>query len=553
MTKRIFKSICIVAISVFLASLIFIIGILYNYFSDTQVSQLKSQALFVAQGVEKIGTDYIDGLDVSNYRITWINADGSVKYDSEKNASEMENHLEREEIKEAFQNGYGEALRYSTTLMEKQLYSAVRLNDGTVLRLSVSEYTWWTLIIAMLQPIAAVIILAVVLSLVLAFRLSKRIVQPLNEMSLDSPDNNGIYEELTPLVERIRSQQRQLISQKSELQRKRDEFEAATNNMSEGLVLLNKQGIILSVNRTASRLLRISSFCIGKDILLLNNSYTMQELLRKAQNGEHAEMTITVGKYDYQINASPVISDNVTTGIVLLIFDITEKEKAEQMRREFTANVSHELKTPLQTILGSAELLTNNLVRAEDIPKFSEKIFTESKRMITLVEDIIKLSHLDEGSIDMKREDTDLYAVAAQSVKSLANVAERSKITLTLSGEPSIIHGIPQLLSIIVYNLCDNAIKYNKENGYVKIRVENHPDNVKLCVSDSGIGIPQEQQERIFERFYRVDKSHSKEVGGTGLGLSIVKHAAKLHDAKISLQSELGKGTTITITFPKQN
>ncbi len=551
MTRRIFKSICFAAIAVFLASLVFIMGVLYNYFSTVQRNQMKMQTELISQGVTHEGIDYFTGLKTYDYRVTWISPEGVVLFDSQSDAENMENHLERKEVKEALENGYGESSRYSVTLMERLLYSAKKLSDGTVIRLSGTQNSIWMLILGMEQPIILMFVIAAGISLFLAFRLSRKIVNPLNELNLDEPLSNKEYVELRPLLKRISLQQQQLKSQAAELRHKQEEFETATDNMNEGLILLNENGIILSMNRTASKLLRISKFCIGKDILMLNNALALQELLSKAKNGERSETTMKLNGLEYQLNASPVITDDEVSGIALLIFDVTEKEKAEQMRREFTANVSHELKTPLHSISGYAELLKNDMVKPEDITKFSGQIYAEAQRMIYLVDDIIKLSHLDEDAGDMKREDVDLYEIARETVRAFEPKAKAAKITFTMNGVSAPVRGVPQLLNSIVFNLCDNALKYNRENGSVSVDVQNTDSSVVLSVSDTGIGIPARHQERIFERFYRVDKSHSKEVGGTGLGLSIVKHAAKLHNASIELHSVVDGGTTVRIVFPK--
>ncbi len=552
MTKKIFRSICIVSVAVFLASLVLIMGVLYAYFSDQQKSRLVTQTSLVSTAVEQGGLDYLKGLPADDTRITWISADGSVLFDSKADSSGMENHLEREEIKEALLTGTGESSRYSKTLTERQYYAATRLSDGTVIRLSVSQMTWWGLLFSMLQPILIVAVIVVVLSLVLAFRLSKRIIDPLNKLNLDDLREEDTYEELSSLVRRIRTQQKQLKRQEAELKQKKDEFDTATRQMNEGIILLNENGCIISINESASRLLGISRYCIGKDLLLFNNSFDLQELLRVSIAGNHAEKNIVIGERRYQMNASPVITDGKVTGVALILFDITEKEKAEETRREFTANVSHELKTPLQTISGCAELMAGGMVKAEDVPKFSGQIYNEAHRMISLVDDIIKLSHLDEGAEDMKWEKTDIYEIASLTVRNLTPVAKDAGVELTLEGEATEIDGIPALLSGIVYNLCDNAIKYNRRGGSVFVKVTGDDNNAVLSVRDTGIGIPPEAQERIFERFYRVDKSRSKSVGGTGLGLSIVKHAAKLHNAKIEVHSVLDEGTTITVIFPKE-
>ncbi len=552
MKKNIFRSICIAAVTVFLASLVIIMGVLYSYFSDAQHRQLKAQTALAAQAVEHEGPAYFEGLPLDGIRITWIAADGSVLYDSESDADSMDNHADRAEIRQAMKSGYGESSRFSSTLMQRQLYSAQRLTEGSVIRLSGSHPTVLSLFLRMLQPILFVGIIVLVLSLVLASRLSRKIVQPLNSMNLDEPRSNSSYEELKPLLDRIDHQQSQLKAQSSELRRKQEEFIAATANLNEGLILLNESGLILSINKTAAELLSVSDYCLGKDILLLNHSLAFQELLRKARGGEHSNMTVQLSGMDYQVSASPIVTDDAVTGIAILIFDITEKEKAEKMRREFTANVSHELKTPLHSISGYAELLKNNMVKPADTAHFYDRIYAEAQRMITLVDDIIGLSRLDEGTADQKREQVDLLELARETLRILKPAAAERGITLTVTGEPAPMVGIPPLLNGILYNLTDNAIKYNRDSGSVSLKVENTPEEILLTVSDTGIGIPEGDTERIFERFYRVDKSHSKAVGGTGLGLSIVKHAAKAHHAQIELNSILDGGTTVTVRFPKE-
>lgn len=552
MTKRIFRSVCIVAVVVLFASLALVMGVLYDYFSGSQENQLKTQTDLAAQGIEHEGSSYFDGLDSEELRITWIDKKGKVLFDNKTDASSMENHLEREEVRQAVENGYGKSSRYSETLTEKSLYSAKKLSDGSVLRLSVSQYSVLTLFLGMLRPVLIIALLAVVLALLLAYRLSKNIVTPLNKLNLDSPLSNKVYEELSPLLKRMDAQQRQLKHQSEELKQKREEFETATENMSEGLIILNEKGVILSLNRAAAKMLGLSEDSVGKDFFSEKTSVNLKEPTQKALSGQNTEEVFALRDGNCQLLANPVSTDGKVTGAALLVLDVTEKERAEQMRREFTANVSHELKTPLQTISGYAELLANGMVADKDKTAFSEKIYAEAQRMIRLIEDIIKLSNLDEGAVELTRETVDLYVTAENTVRSLLPAAKKANVTLSLNGENAEIYGIPQLLTAVVYNLCDNAIKYNKDGGTVFVNVKNNAENIILSVRDTGIGIPKEQQERIFERFYRVDKSHSKEVGGTGLGLSIVKHAAKLHDAKITLESEVGKGTEITVIFPKK-
>ncbi len=552
MTKKIFRSIFAVALTVFLCSVVVIMGALYGYYSSNQMKLLGSQVELASQGVELAGVDYLKSLTADDYRVTLIDSDGSVEFDSAADSAQMENHLERKEIKDALKNGEGQATRYSSTLMERQLYSAKRLSDGRVLRLSCSQYTWWTLFVGMLEPVVAVFFAAVGLSLFLAFRLSKRIVEPLNKMDFDGENPpEGYYEELSPLVSRIESQKEELKYKEAELKRRKDEFNAATKKMTEGLVLLNEKGKILSINDSASKLLSISSYCVGKDILLLNNSFEMQELIGKAKEGRHCELIVPLDDADYEVTASPVMTDGKVTAIALLIVDITEREKAEQMRREFTANVSHELKTPLQTISGCAELMQNGLIKPEDVEKFGERIYSESKRMITLVEDIIGLSRLDDGTVDTNKEPVNVKETVSTVIDILKDSAQRKNVTVSLSGNDVTINTVKRLLSEVVYNLCDNAVKYNKDGGRVDITIKEQPDFVSVTVADTGIGIPGSAINRVFERFYRVDKSHSKEVGGTGLGLSIVKHAVKLLGGDVSLESEENKGTSVTVTLPK--
>lgn len=549
MTKRIFRSIFTVAAVILLASFVLITGVLYEYFSNKQVDQLNMQTHLAAQGLEAAGEDYLSDMDISGCRLTWIAADGTVLYDSQAEQSGMENHADREEVRQALKTGHGESMRYSTTLMERQIYSADRLSDGTVVRISDTQYTPLTLILGMIQPVIIIALIALLLSLLLASRMAKRIVKPLNEMSLDNAEKIETYPELAPLTDKLKSQQNQLREQEKELRRRRDEFDAATGSMTEGLVLLNEQGSVLSINKAATKALDIGRYCIGKDIRALSEEPRLRETVEKALGGEHGEAHITLGGVSYRLYASPVTSGDRVAGAALLMLDTTEKEKAEQLRREFSANVSHELKSPLHTISGCAELLANGIVKPEDVPHFLSQIQSESKRMIALIEDIIKLSHLDEGAEDMQREDVDLLSVARREAGNLSQAAEDAGVTLTVSGERAVINGIPQLLAAIVHNLCENAIKYNHPGGFARVNVRREGKKTLLTVEDDGIGIPPEEQQRIFERFYRVDKSHSKEVGGTGLGLSIVKHAAALHNARISVVSAPDRGTTITLAF----
>lgn len=549
MTKRIFRSICLVAILVFLASLALIMGMMYTYYTGIQRDQLKAQTLLAAQAASHEGLEYFSGLEIPDCRITWIDTDGTVLYDSRTEIASMENHLERSEIRDALKYGYGESARYSATLTESYFYSAQRLPDGTVLRLSMAQISALNLILGMAQPICVGFAVALVLSMILAARLSRSIVDPLNRLDLDDPLSRDHYEELTPLLRRIDSQHRQLHAQALALNRKQNEFNALTSNMTEGLVLLNSSCVILTVNRAARNLLGLTHGSVGTDILTYSKE--LSDLLLSALDGKQAEKTMELQGGTYQVDASPVHTDGNVTGVVLLLFDITQKLRAEQLRREFTANVSHELKTPLHSISGYAELICHGIAAPEDIAPFSEKIYSESQRMIRLVEDIIRLSQLDEGIGDLQTETLDLQVKARQITAQLADYAASAQVSLNVVGEPTQLHTVPHLLTAIVMNLCDNAIKYNRPNGSVTLRVGKKDGCAFISVEDTGIGIPAEHQNRIFERFYRVDKSHSKQVGGTGLGLSIVKHAVQLLGGRIDLKSIADQGTTITVYLPQ--
>lgn len=550
MKSKIFKSICSVGIGILIISLVLIMGVLYEYFTSVQLRQLESETTLVSRAVELEGYNYLDNLDTGNYRITWIDINGEVLFDNKANSNEMENHLERPEIKEALEEGEGSSVRYSDTVLYKSLYSAKQLNDGSILRLSISQSSLWAIVISMVQPLLIVALIAVLLSLFLASKLSNSIVKPINELDLDNPKAGNYYEELNPLVDRLYYQQKELSNIKDELVRKRSEFNTATKNLSEGLILLNEKGSILSINDFACKVLNITTFAVGKDLLIFNSREEIKELLKTGESGHHAEKIININNINYDFYASPIKSDGVVNGIALLIFDMSEKEKAELMRKEFTANVSHELKTPLQNISGCAELLSNGLVKQDDVTKFSTQIYNESKRLMSLIDDIIKLSYLDEET-PSEKVDIDLHDTGASIIEQLKPNAEKNNVTLNLEGEKVVIKGVPRLINMSIYNLVDNAIKYNKENGSVTLSIKDEGNIAKVIVKDTGIGIPSEDLDRIFERFYRVDKSRSKEVGGTGLGLSIVKHAIKTSEGSIDVDSTLNVGTTITITLPK--
>lgn len=549
MTKKIFHSILLVAGAVLLASLFVITGALYEYFGIIQKKQLKDELGLAAVSVEQQGDDFLKRLSPDRYRITWINTQGNVIYDTRTDAESLENHADRTEIKQALKDGYGESIRYSSTLLEKTIYCAQRLTDGSVLRISVSRATIGVLMLGILQPILIVLIAALVLSGMLAKRLSKRIVEPLNSLDLEHPLDNDSYEELSPLLNRINRQHNQITAQMRELKKRTDQFAQITASMNEGLVLLDNRGCILSINPAAIEIFGAEPSCVGRDFLSVDRSHDMNVAIQAALKDGHSEIHASRKGLIYQFDISRIAADGETAGVVILAFDITEKETAEQNRREFTANVSHELKTPLQGIIGSAELIENGMVKPEDMSRFVGHIRLEAQRLVTLIGDIIRLSQLDEGG-DMPRENVDLLSVASAVADDLLPSADGQGISIAVEGSPANVYGVKRLLYEIVYNLCDNAIKYNRQGGSVKIRTVSEGGFSSVTVSDTGIGIAPEYQNRIFERFFRVDKSHSKSSGGTGLGLSIVKHAVQYHHGKIELTSAPGKGTSITVSFP---
>ena len=562
MTKKIFKSILSVALVILLSSLVMIIGVLYDYFRGVQKNQLRTELAFAAEGVEESGVSYLEGLNDDSCRITLVGEDGTVLYDSVESADKMGNHADREEIKEAREYGTGEASRYSSTLTEQTIYISKLLSDGSVLRVSVSHATVPALVFGMLQPLIVVLLLAFILSSVLAHRLSEKIVEPLSAIDLDKPLENNTYDELAPVLSHIEKQHRQIARQMYDLDRSRSEFEAVTHNMKEGLVLTSEKGEIISINPSAASFFlgvkpdsaefyEHEKGCIGKDFLTLDRSRETHELIERAQANGEAESRVSRWGREYQLNASRVLSDGKFTGIVLLIFDVTDKVFAERNRREFTANVSHELKTPLQSIMGSAELIENGLVKPEDMKDFSDRIYKEAARLLTLIEDIIRLSQLDEN-VELAWENLDIAKMASDTAALLRDTAEKKNVKINLDCEPTEIYGVRQLYSEIIYNLCENAIKYNKDGGSVTVSVHQKNGGIELTVSDTGIGIPPEHRSRVFERFYRVDKSHSKATGGTGLGLSIVKHAVQYLGGQIDLTSRVGECTKITVFFPNK-
>ncbi len=552
MTKRIFRSILAVSLAVLLASSLLIVGVLHGYFQDSVLADLTIRTAYIAHGIENEGIVYLEEDLPGGCRITLVDTDGTVLYDNREDPAQMENHADREEIHEAAMLGQGRAVRHSDTLSEKTIYYALRLSDGTILRVSDTEYSVWRLVIQAMQPMALVLVLAFVLALVLASRVSRQLVQPINALDLSQPGDQAPYEELAPLLGKIRSQNRQIQKQMLDLKQRQEEFTTITENMSEGFLVIDQETRVLSYNSAALRLLRGSVEGPAPDTAFaLNREAGFRRCVEDALAGRRREELLEKDSSCRQVIASPVEQDGAIAGAVLVVLDVTEKEQRESLRREFTANVSHELKTPLTSILGTAEILQNGLVKPEDVSHFAGNIHREAGRLIGLVNNIIKLSRLDEGGPTTTWENVDLYQTAKSALDRLSAAAEQRQVTLELRGEPVQIHGVPQIVDEILYNLCDNAVVYNRPGGKVCVTVEDTGKSARVMVEDTGIGIPQEVQSRVFERFYRADKSHS--AGGTGLGLSIVKHGAAYLGAKVTLESEEGKGSTFTLIFPKSS
>lgn len=551
MTKKIFHSILLVACTVLLACYLVILTSLNDYFTSLRKSQLKTQLSFASTAVEDEGIEYLKNVESGEYRLTLIDTDGTVLYDTGADATSMENHSDRREFQEAFLSGYGESHRYSRTLTEQTYYFAKKLSDDRVLRISTSQVTIVSLLLGMLQPLLVIAFLAILLSVFLAKRASLNLVKPLNNLDLNDPLSNDVYEELSPLLRHMAQQNKQIALQMDELSRSQNEFNAITSNMSEGLIVLNKDGVVVSLNTAARKIFEAEEDSIGKDFLTIDRTPEISRAIKETLSGKKQELEYEKNGRNYDLCINQIVEKDEVIGVLLLAIDNTEKIQAEQNRREFTANVSHELKTPLQSIIGSADLIESGLVKPEDMPRFIGHIKTDAARLVSLVSDIIRLSQLDENT-EMNWENVDALSVAKEALEMVGPIAESRNISLTIKGEPAPLTSVHKLLYDIIYNLCDNAVKYNKEGGFVKVNVKTAGDKVQVAVSDNGVGIAPADQSRVFERFYRVDKSHSRESGGTGLGLSIVKHAVAYLKGSISLESTLGKGTTITVSFPAE-
>lgn len=551
MTKRIFRSILAVSLAALLAALVLIVGVLHGYFESRTEADLNQQVNAIAQGVSLAGAGYFQGLHTTN-RVTWADRDGKVLYDNWGDASTMENHADREEIKEALQLGRGTAVRMSDTLAQTVIYSAVRLEDGTVVRVADTRYSIWLMVLQAVQPMVFVILAALALAAALASRVARQIVRPINQLDLNNPSRIGgeLYDELAPLLSRLRAQSREIGEQMLQLQRRQEEFSTITENMSEGFLVLDTRTRVLSNNSAALRLLETDCIPVPGETsaFVLSREETFRHCVEEALAGRRNEWMMHKRGQCHQIIASPVMQDGHLNGAVVVILDVTEREQREQLRREFTANVSHELKTPLTAISGTAEIMENGMVKPQDVAHFAGNIHREAGRLVELVNDIIKISRLDEGGFSGSWEKRDLHQLAASVLEQVRPAAEKRNITLALRGESAIARGVPQILEEIVYNLCDNAVAYNKDGGKVTVTVEARTGGPRLTVEDTGVGISPEARERVFERFYRVDKSHSS--GGTGLGLSIVKHGASYLGATVELHSEVGKGSTFVLNFP---
>ena len=557
MNKKIFRSSLLTVCLVLVATIVLIMGLLFHFFEKQIQTELANEAGFLAQALENEGAGYFDGFDnknnriAGNNRITWIDKNGTVLFDSRADASELDNHADRDEIKTAMKEGKGMSTRYSKTLTEKTVNYAIRLSDGSILRVSTEQYTVVTILMGMLQPILFIMFVALILTLVLSARVSKAIIEPINKLDLEIPENNDTYEELTPLLRKIADQKETIGEQLADARKKQKEFNLITENMSEGFLVIDADANLLTYNSAALNLLEITP-PVDRSVLLFCRAKEFRSVISDVLSGIKAENMMVRDERSYSLIANPVFEKEAVIGAVVVILDITEREKRDALRQEFTANVSHELKTPLTSISGFAELMKAGNVPENDVIDFSESIYDEAQRLITLVNDIIKISELDGQSIPYEKETVDLYELSKEVIGRLEKEADKKNITFHLIGGRAEIIGVHKILEEMLYNLCDNAIKYNKENGTVDVLVNQTGDGVNVIVRDTGIGIPISHQDRVFERFYRVDKSHSKKVGGTGLGLAIVKHGALYHHAKLSLESTVDVGTVVTIAFSKK-
>ena len=553
MSKKIFKYIMLVSSLITVLGLAFVVGILYHYFQGQLMGELKKEAVYISRGVENAGTDYLQQLNDEDSRITYVDESGKVIYDNEANVESMDNHGHRKEIREAEINGEGADERMSSTLSEKTMYYAVRLENGNVLRVSSNQASVWMLLLQLLPPFVAVLILMLLLSGVFASRLSGKVVEPLNGLDLEHPEENDAYDEVQPLLSKIGRQSRQIRLQLEAARRQQKEFSIITENMQEGLLVIDRYTMVLSVNSSVGKLLKVKEVKTGESVYLLNRSEEFRDVVCQVLDGKHEDKVLRLDGSEIQVIANPVTRENKTEGAVILLVDVTEKVEREQLRREFSANVSHELKTPLTSISGFAEIMQDGFVKDEDVKVFAGRIYKEAQRLIRLVGDVIRISRLDEGGLPYQWEKLDLYSLTHDIFSTLHEAAEKQEVHMYMEGGSTVLDTVPMIMEEVLYNVCDNAVKYNHRGGEVFVKLKDEGDAVRVNVRDTGIGIPKEDQERIFERFYRVDKSHSREIGGTGLGLSIVKHGVKTLNGRLWLNSEPGQGTEIIMEFPKHH
>lgn len=552
MSKRIFKAMMAVTLTTLLVCMALFIAILFPYFETQLSDELRNELEYLAPNVERDGLGYLERLGDGQNRLTLIDADGTVLFDSDADPAQMENHADRPEVIQAIAEGAGESSRYSETLTEKTINCAILLENGQVLRISSTQYSSMALLASLTPSLLLVLIFAALVAVTIAYKLSQRLTKPLNEIDLEHPQvNQAPYDELKPLLRRLHHQNRQIREQIQQLQAQKRQFTAITDNMREGFLVLDADGLVLSYNSSATRLLQPEKPLDGHNIRDLTDEPDFLESLHGAQEGEHVESLVPLHGRICQLFANPVYQESTLTGIVLVLLDVTEQQEREGLRREFSANVSHELKTPLTSIAGIAEIMKSGMIAPADVPHFAGKIYDESQRLIQLVRDIIRISQLDENNIHDTPVPVELKKCAARNLSLLESAADAADVTLLLEGEEAVIQAVPAILDEMVYNLCENAVKYNRPGGSVTVTVRSDAAHVTLEVADTGIGIAPEHHSRVFERFYRVDKSHSKEIGGTGLGLSIVKHGAAFHHAQVELESALDKGTTVRIIFPK--
>lgn len=552
MKNKIFRAlVALAAMAVLVASGLITFLVSQDYFNETK-KELAQEARYISMGLESGGNDFLNKIAAengSNVRITLIDKDGIVLFDNQAEAKTLENHAMRQEIMEAVAVGAGEAERFSDTLDKTTYYYAVRLEDGEILRLARTIDSIYKSVLQMLPIMGGIVIVVAFLASIVARRVTFNLIKPLDQVNLDEPLDNETYDELAPFLTRIAKQKRQLSKNLKKLRGKQEELTIITNNMNEGLVLLNGQQNVLFINESAAKIFGFSAKeVIGRNILTVDRAQEVQDLLQKVSQAGKGEGLYEKDGHFYQLSGSSVNG----SGSVILIYDVTEKMTAEKLRREFSANVSHELKTPLQSILGYAEIMKNGLVKDEDKQRFLERIHAEAGNMIELIQNIMELSRLDENKTLDEFEDVDLLKLAQSVTLRLKHKAQTKGVTLNVSGSSACVRGVQSILSEVLYNLVDNSIKYNKDNGKVDVKVQDGSEEVTVSVSDTGIGIGAADRERVFERFYRADKSHSKEIGGTGLGLSIVKHGVLFHKGRVELESEPGVGTTITFVLPKK-